>query len=362
VNLGLLFPDTGDSASLFAPFRAGVDARLGAANADGGVNGRKVTYTWADDASRPARNLVAARHLVEGAGTFGIIESTTAASGSAAYLHNLGVPVTGTSLETPWATYPNMFSYSTLIANGASVSTWGDFISAHGGHTAVIAQARFSATSMSFAREMTESLRGAGVHVVGTVDLTSPVDAAHIGQEIKATGANVLVGAVTGASFGQAIAGARGEGAHLDVILSPTGYDQSLLRLFGPAFAGVYLFVDYLPFEVDQAAHQAFLNAMTAYSPETQPPTGQAALSGWISADLFLRGLAAAGPCPTRARFIAGLRAVHDYGAGGLLPAPLDLTTSFGQISRCYTFLQVSADGARFVVVPPVPRCGTKLD
>ncbi|MGF7235705.1 MAG: ABC transporter substrate-binding protein, partial [Frankia sp.] len=53
VNIGLLYPNTGNSASLFGPFRAGVDARLGVANADGGVNQRTVTYTWADDASDP---------------------------------------------------------------------------------------------------------------------------------------------------------------------------------------------------------------------------------------------------------------------------------------------------------------------
>ncbi|MGF7236408.1 MAG: ABC transporter substrate-binding protein, partial [Frankia sp.] len=309
----------------------------------------------------PPTNLVAARRLVDADNVFGLIESSTAASGSAAFLHGLNIPVTGASLETPWSTDRNMFSYSTLISNGASVSTWGDFIAAHGGHTAVIASARFSATSMTIAREMAASLRSAGIQVVGTVDLTSPIDDGKIGREIKATGADVLVGAVTGASFGQAIAGARGEGAHLKVILSPTGYDQSLLTLFGKTFAGVYLFVDFLPFEEDPATHQAFLNAMATYSPQTQAPSGQAALSGWISADMFLRGLAAAGPCPTREGFISGLRSVRDYDAGGLLPEPLNLTTSFGQISRCYTFLQVAADGSKFVVVPPAPRCGSKL-
>ncbi len=361
VNIGLLYPNTGNSASLFGPFRAGVDARLGVANAAGGVNHRTVTYTWADDNSDPPTNLVAARRLVSVDNVFGLIESTSAASGSATYLRDLGVPVAGVSLETAWSTDRNMFSYSTLIATGASVSTWGDFIAAHGGHTAVIASAKFSATSVTIAREMTASLHSAGIRVVGTVDLTSPIDDGKIGREIRNSGADVLVGAVTGASFGQAIAGAHGEGAHLKVILSPTGYDQSLLKLFGKTFAGVYLFVDFLPFEVDPAAHQAFLNAMTIYSPQTQPPNGQAALSGWISTDMFLRGLTAAGPCPTRDRFIAGLRNVRDYDAGGLLPEPLNLSTSFGQISRCYTFLQVAADGSRFEVVPPAPRCGSKL-
>nr|WP_322747145.1 MULTISPECIES: ABC transporter substrate-binding protein [unclassified Frankia] len=361
ITLGMLYPDTGNAASLFLPFRAGVDARLGVANNAGGINGREVVYTWRDDESRATANLAAAHSLVDTDDVFGIIESTSVASGSAAFLHDRGIPVTGTSLETPWTIYDNMFSYSNLIANGTSISTWGDFVAAHGGHTAVVAQATFSATSLSVAAELTASLRSAGIRVVATLDVTGPIDAADIGGRIRDSGADVLVGAVTAASFGQVVAAARAARAGLRVILSPTGYDQNVLRLFGTTLAGVYLFVDYAPFESDTPAHREFLQAVPYYAPQLQPPNQQAALSGWISADMFLRGLADAGPCPTRQRFITGLRAVHDYDAHGLLPAPVDFTAGFGQLNRCYTFLQVSSDGKRFQLVPPTPLCGSRL-
>jgi branched-chain amino acid transport system substrate-binding protein len=361
VSVGLLYPNTGNAASLFLPFRAGVDARLAVANATGGVNGRKVVYTWRDDASVAAVNLAAARELVDQQDVFGIIESTSVADGSAAFLHSRGVPVTGTSLEDSWLTYSNMFSYSNVIATGRSVSTWGDFVAAHGGRVAVVAQAAFSPTSLSFARELTASLTAAGVRVAGTIDATGPLDLPSLGQKIRASGADVLVGAVTADTFGQVVIAAHTAGVQPRVILSPTGYDQRVLDAFGAALAGAYFFVDYQPFESHAPALTGFTRAMALYEPEWQPANQQAALSGWISADIFLRGLQAAGTCPRRSLFITNLRAVHTYNAGGLLPSPIDFTADFAQLTRCFTFLQVTPDGKRFSVVPPAPLCGSPL-
>jgi ABC-type branched-subunit amino acid transport system substrate-binding protein len=361
VTLGLLYPDTGNASSLFLPFRAGVDARLGVANAAGGVNGRQVVYRWRDDESRPQANLAAAHGLVDTDQVFGIVESTIVASGSAEFLHSRGVPVTGASLETAWTLYDNMFSYSNVINDGPSVTTWGKFVADRGGQRAVITETSFSAASVSFARALKDSLEAAGIRVVDTIDVTSPVNFVDIGRRIKASRADVLTGAITGGSFGQVAAAARGVGADLRVILSPTGYDQSLLGLFRTALAGVFYFVDFLPFEMDTAAHRAFLDAMARFAPQMQPPNQQTALSGWLAADMFLRGLEAAGSCPTRHSFITGLRAVHDYDGRGLLPGPIDFGANSRKINLCYTFLRVSPDGRRFELVDPVPLCGSTL-
>nr|WP_261569190.1 ABC transporter substrate-binding protein [Frankia gtarii] len=361
VRLGLLYPDTGNAASLFAPFRAGVDARLGVANEAGGVGGRQVQYTWRDDASNPAGNEAGARELVRTDRVFGIIESTSVASGSAAYLHGGRIPVTGTSLEAAWTQNDNMFSYSNMISDGPSVTTWGAFVAERGGRNAIIAQSAFSATSVTMADKLALSLQAAGIRVVGRVDATGPIDIPGIGEKVRASGADVLVGAVTGAAFGQVVVGARAARANLRVILSPVSYDQRLLKVFGPVLAGLYTFVDYQPFEMGAPAHQRFLAAMLKYAPQVSPPAQQAALSGWISADMFLRGLAAAGPCPSREAFIRGLRGLKGYDADGLLPAPIDFSSHFGQINRCYTFLQVAADAKHFELVPPAPRCGDEI-
>ena len=361
VKLGLLYPFSGNAATLFRPFRAGVDARLGVANEAGGVHGRQVVYSWRDDESRPTGNLAAARSLVDTDGVFGIVESTSVATGSADYLNSQRVPVTGASLEAVWTVHDNMFSYSNMLGDGPSISTWGDFVAERGGRRAVVVESSFSAASLDMSAQLADSLRAAGVEVVGTVDATAPIDIAGIGAHIAETGADVLVGAVTGLAFAAVVAGARGAGADLSVMMSPTGYDQSILDILKTVLSGVYYFVDYVPFEANTDAHAAFTAAMREYAPYVQPPNQQVALSGWISADMFLRGLQEAGPCPTRERFVAGLRSVRSYDAGGLLPEPVDFTADFGKLNVCYTFVQVREDGVGFQVVDPAPRCGTRL-
>ncbi|MBL7501032.1 ABC transporter substrate-binding protein [Frankia sp. CNm7] len=360
VRLGMLLPDSGNAESLFSPFRAGVDARLGVANAAGGVHGRQVRYDWEDDGSEPERNLVGAGALVNRP-VFAILESTSVASGSAAFLHSQGIPVLGTSLEDPWTRYDNMFSYSNLLGHTGAVSTYGDFVVEHGGQRAVMVVTQFSRTSQDFAEVLTASLRARGIPVVATVDATAPVNFGALGRQIKESGADVMVGAVTGGAFGQAVLAALGAQANLKVILSPTGYDQRLLDTFKQIIAGVYLVVDFTPFEADRPAHKGFLTAMARYAPETRPANQQAALSGWISADMLLRGLQAAGTCPTREGFIKALRAVRGYTADGLLPQPIDFRADFGKLTRCLSFVQVAPDGKRFDLVDPLPRCGEEV-
>jgi len=357
VHLGLLFPDSGSAQSLFGPFRAGVDARLGVANAAGGVHGRQVTYDWEDDASDPMTNLAGATALVE-RGAFAVLEGTSASTGSAEFLHSRGIPVAGTSLEEPWTVYDNMFSYSNLLSESGAVSTYGDFVAAHGGHSAVMVVTQYTETSLAFADELTASLKAAGIPVVATVDATAPIDYESLGKKIKDSGADVLIGAVTGSTFGQAVLAARGAHADLKVILSPAGYDQRMLNVFKAVLAGSYFVADFLPFEADRPAHRQFLAAMSRYAPETRPASQQAALSGWISADIMLRGLQVSGDCPTRASFISALRSVRGYTADGLLTQPVDFQADFGRLTRCLAFVQVNAEGTRFTSVDPLPTCG----
>nr|MDT0667889.1 ABC transporter substrate-binding protein [Micromonospora sp. DSM 115978] len=125
-----------------------------------------------------------------------------------------------------------MFSYSNMLADGPSISTWGDFVAERGGQRAVVVESSFSTASLEMSAQLSESLRAAGVEVVGTVDATAPLNIVDLGAQVAETGADVLVGAVTGLAFAAVVAGARGAGADLSVVMSPTGYDQSILDVF----------------------------------------------------------------------------------------------------------------------------------
>ncbi|WP_131747291.1 ABC transporter substrate-binding protein [Frankia sp. Cppng1_Ct_nod] len=358
VKAGLLFPNSGPAAPQFADFRAGVDARFGLANSHGGVNGRTLAYDWADDTSNPATNLSAATSLVENSQDFAVIESSNVSSGSAAYLHNNGIPVVGSGAEAAWSQNDNMFTWSKYLTDGPALSTWGSFARNRGGRKAAVLRIAFSESSAIFAQKMTESLKAAGIDVVYTDQISvTGTDPAAIATKIKNSGADVLTGGLTVDAFARIASAASQARVPLKVTMSPSGYDQNILNMYGPQLAGTYLFVNVAPFEQHLPTHQTFIDAMAAYAPQTQPPTRQIALTGWISADMFLRGLQEAGPCPTRQSFITKLHDVHDYTADGLVAPPVDLS-KYRDVARCFTFLQINSTGTAFEVQQPAPYCG----
>jgi ABC-type branched-subunit amino acid transport system substrate-binding protein len=358
VNIGAIFPNTGNNATVFSAYRAGVDARLGVANDAGGVGGRAVSYSWADDQGLAGNNLGAAQELVN-QGVFSIVELSTATAGGASWLNQRNVPVVGSGLDEVWSHYRNMFSYTYLVAAGPSISTWGDYVKAQGGTRAAVLYSAFSDASRILTNQWSSSLKAAGIHtdlIEATPNVTS---AATVVAEIRAHQDDTLTGVVDTVLFAQIAMGLNASPTgHMKVILSASGYDKAFLNAFGKNLPGLSTFISYAPFEEHVAPAQKFLAAMSEYSPQVQPNNNEIALEGWIDADMTLTGLAAAGACPTRVSFMAALRNDSHYDAGGLLVSPVNLKTNFGQLNRCYTFLKIAPTGARWDVVKPAPSCG----
>ncbi len=193
IDLGVLYPDSGPVSPIFEAARAGIDARLGAVNAAGGVNGRRVVYQWRDDQGSPLTNGIAARDLVEQRRVFGVVELSVAASGSAGYLAQQGVPVTGLASEQVWSQDRNMFAATT--ATDAAVDTQGRFVRDQGGSRAVILQTALSAGVSATASTYARSLAAAGVQVLGTVTFTTGVDdPVAVARRIVAARADTIVG------------------------------------------------------------------------------------------------------------------------------------------------------------------------
>jgi ABC-type branched-subunit amino acid transport system substrate-binding protein len=362
VSLGLLYSDTGEAAAAFSPYRAGVDARFGVADAAGGVNGRTVSYTWADDRSQPRSNLSAAHQLVDVEKAFAVLEESSVATGSARYLSQAGVPVLGTPYELVWTRYRTMFTYSTYFSASAPVTTIGDYAASRGGTKAVLVSSSRSSASQIADGALAASLEAGGVRVVGRLDTSAGVSVAALGARVKALGANVLTGPAAPAAFLRVAAAATAKGARLKAVIAPYGYDERVPSNYGRDLPSLTVYLTYLPFELDRPAHRAFRAAMATYSPQSTPVDSAVALDGWINADMFLRGLAAAGRCPTRAGYVAALRAVRGYDAGGLLATPVDFRADLGKINSCYVFVRIAPTHDRWTVDQPVPRCGRRLD
>jgi ABC-type branched-subunit amino acid transport system substrate-binding protein len=366
IKVGLIYPDTGVFASAFEPARSAVQARIGLANATGGINGRQIELVWGDDVGTPSVNGRVAEEMVEKQGVFGFLELSTAVTGSAAYLDSKHVPVVGLTAESVWNDHDNMFAFSYLFAEGTAVSTFGQYAKAQGGTRAVLIDDRSSASSSQFADQMEASLTSQEIKVVKEVPfLTGQGIASYAAQQIVASNADVIVGTVAMSSLADILTDVRALGGHPTVVLSPTGYSPELLHDYGSALAGLSIYLNYTPFEAKSQGITNYENAMAQYAPELHEPDQEVAVASYIDADLFLKGLEVAGSCPTRESYIKNLRAVKNYDGGGLVPGTIDLSDNRGKPSTCYAFVRVNPTATAFEVVKrpdgSTQWCGQRL-
>ncbi|WP_307873592.1 MULTISPECIES: ABC transporter substrate-binding protein [unclassified Frankia] len=345
--MGFVYPNSGISAAALSAARAGLDARIGLANEQGGVHGRKITYQWRDDQGSTGVAALVTEDLVQNEKVFGLV---TASDSLAAAMDNLtrqNVPVTGIAVEPAWAGRKNMFS----AIYSASQQVLGQYIrSAHGTKVAIITASPSAATTAT-TTAYEQGLRAAGVSAVEAFPYVSSTGSpTQLASKITEFGADALLGIIAPNDFAEVVQATRAAGAHLAVSVALTGYDRSLLASDGPALAGVSIPVLFRPFEAGGPAIARYQNAMASYAPEAGATDQQFAMFTYISTDLFLRGLDLAGPCPTREAFIKALRSESSYDAGGLI-APVDLRDYTGKPLACNAFVQVAPGGGDFIVV-----------
>ncbi|MCK9875893.1 ABC transporter substrate-binding protein [Frankia sp. AgPm24] len=365
IRAGFIFPASGVLASTFVPVRAGLDARIEAANAAGGVYGRQIKYDWVDDRGKPDTNAVSARSLIEDKGDFAIMETSPVSSGGAAYLASKQIPVVGLAIEPVWSQYRNMFAFSYTpgaLRTAEAVTTFGKFARQEGGTRALLITdpigLGMSATSHG---TMQASLESAGIHVdqAQTDQEPSASQLNEIIRRITTGHIDTLIGTLTTETFAKIIVAVRQHGLQPKVLLTGSqSPDSDLLAKYGSQLAGLTTFssepMD--PKDPAVATYQANLNR---YAPELEDSGQQVALAGYVSADLLVRGLQAAGPCPTRQSFITGLRAVKGYTAGGLAPS-IDFEADFGRTPTCYPFISVNAFG-NGLVTKSASFCGERI-
>jgi ABC-type branched-subunit amino acid transport system substrate-binding protein len=130
IKLGTWIPLTGALAAYGVPFRAGIDAYIGALNAAGGVKGRKVVVIVEDNAYNPQRTVAAARKLVSRDEVLAIGMPFGAVSASA-FDYTLGeakVPMInsyGSALEWFNPPKPGLFGAMTLYEDQArTIGRW----------------------------------------------------------------------------------------------------------------------------------------------------------------------------------------------------------------------------------------------
>lgn len=350
----------------------GAKARYMRANAEGGINGRKIDYIGAeDDGQDPARNLAAARKLVQQDKVFAVSPMSSVTFTGADFLEQEKVPTFG------WGTLPSFCGPKYIYGfNGCLVPTPGGTINqtwpegigqvlggARGKSVAIIAND--SDAGKFGVRTFQQGFTSAGFKVAyakASVPGTAvPSDWSAYVKEIlesndgKAPDAIVSV-MQTPNNIGLFTSLKRS--GYKGLLSDPTDYDPGLLAKDATkqALDGVHVLLQFEPFESANPKMAQFKADIKAASGGQDVPLNMHMMTGYMSADLFVSLAQKAGKDLTVESFQAAAQGFSDTDTlVGNRSEPKGQKDSFG----CGALVQLK-NGAYEVSVPfkcyePIP-------
>lgn len=367
IKIGLLTSLTGPSAPDYVSTQDGLKARLGVFNA-ASKDGTKIEFVTVDDASTPQGDLAGAKQLIQQDKVFAVIGLSPYLVGALPYIETTKVPFlttgdTSASYDNPANT--NLFaSYGSAGSKYPVATTYGKFMKSQGVTVGGAVAYGTAVASVGAATAAMESMKAAGVaapYLNTALDFTT-TDVSPQVQGMKTAGVNGFYAPLISTTSFEILTGLKQAGQSVKVALLPEGYGGDLLKNNAAVTAaqGAFFQTYGAPVELQTPATKAFQAALKQYAGVTGDPS-KGDYDGWITADLFVRGLQAAGDSATQADYITKLRAVTDFNAGGLLPIAVDMTKfgneAIGTVSNCFYVVQLK--GQAFVPVPNAsPVCG----
>jgi branched-chain amino acid transport system substrate-binding protein len=337
IIIGFVTDETGSASSTYTDVFDGAEARIDAQNAAGGVDGHKLELIEEDDQSTPTGNLVASK-LLESKGVFGIIAVNSDEFGSAHYLSGLGIPVTGAALDGPeWGQQPNTNMFSVIGIPTTPINGYLYTYNSNGPELKALgitklAQVVFNAPSaISAANSIFATSKSSGVSECLDALVPSNANYGPTVLQMKNLGCNgVEVLSILSSCVSLA---ADIKQADLKIkLICATGYDQNLLSQPSAlaAMQGTYTTAAINVLTAHPAPPvKLFLSSLKKYTTWPggipNPEVGYA----YEGADLMIKGLQLGGD--NKKAFIAALRKVSNYTAGGLLTTPV-IFSHFGTL------------------------------
>ncbi len=353
ITLGYIASETGVAASASKGSTTGCKARIGAENAKGGVNGRKIKLEAIDDQS--ANNLNAAKDLVQNRNAFIVINDSAFAFTTYRFLNDENVPMLGGGFDG---------SYYYEKGNENIISAYGDGTPVPGitydnvtnvmkklGAKSVAAVGYGVSPSSSEAAKATETYaaKASGLesgYLNTSVDFGT-TDVGPIVLGVKNSGADAIYMPLDTSTNIAIVQGLQQNNVPMKATVSATGYGQALLDQ--PAAATLTdtdLFqTAYKPVELGGKAVKTFQQNLKKYAGFTGVP-GFGEYTGYVSCDLAIVGLQNAGKNPTRQGFVDGIRKTNGgiYDNAGLTCSPRNFSPeNFGKVvtSSCLWFASV---------------------
>ena len=363
VNVGILAPFTGASATAYQAFPQGIQLRIAQQNAKGGVNGRKIVLTNYDDQSNGAIQTSVVNKAVQQDNTFGLIHFSQANT-AMTYLGQQNIPVVGMALYPEYGTNKNMFGAASATQSNTLTSLATAQLFADAGATKVALISSSSPASTAGNKALANVMPLAGVTpVMSSNDAPTggSFDATSLALKVKNSGADGVYMSLNADVTASVLQAFKQQNVQVKKIYAASMTDPVVIAQLGAAAEGLTS-SSYGNTPVQKTnipAIRTFVNGMKAAGYNPYNPFGPI---GFMAADTFITGLKLAGKCPTRDAFITNLRKDTNVTAAGLLPVPLNYTpglTPNGDPAQCTWFVTVK-NGQ--LTADPKPTCGALVD
>jgi ABC-type branched-subunit amino acid transport system substrate-binding protein len=332
VIVGTHQPLTGPAAAGYSKISAATKAYFDYVNANGGVNGRKITYKIMDDGYNPAKTQQVVRQLVLQDKVFGILGGlgTPTHTGVLDFLNTNKVPdlfvASGSLSWNQPSKYPNTFGYNPdytlegkILGNYVTANFAGQKVCVFGQHD------DFGADGLKGVQTV---LGPSGVAHSETYDVTNTNVAPAIGA-LKAAGCGVTISFSVPGFTALALGTAAQIGFRTQWVVSNVGADymtlSGLLKAAAPALLANLISTNYLP-SVDDTTNPwiALFRKLNDQYNGGAPFDGTVAY-GFSVGYLFVQALLAAGKDLTRQSIV---QAVEKGGFSGPGLAPLRYSKS----------------------------------
>jgi ABC-type branched-subunit amino acid transport system substrate-binding protein len=330
---------TGPVPGLFEGAPIGVKAYFAMINAQGGVNGRKLMVDSKDDAFSGQQNQTDTQEAISNdfalVGSFSLFDGY----GCAALASDTAVPDVSVTLDSGTNALPNDFSVQPLSGQQdlGPVVYYKQHYPKDKNVGAIVSDVASAKTQMA---QQFAALKHEG-YTISYVDDINPLQSDFTTDVINMKNKGVNAVDLTGIDWQDAaifVENANTQNWHPGLIFSegPVYADQFISHAGGPAATnGIQIGQVYALYLGQDAKAIPAVKQFDSYVKRVNSSwvPDLYTLYGWMSAELFVQALKAAGPNPTRGAVIAQLKKVTSFNANGLLassdPAAKTVTPCF---------------------------------
>ncbi|GAA2909042.1 hypothetical protein GCM10010517_75480 [Streptosporangium fragile] len=332
VKVGGVLTKTSASGYSTKDAEIGARARFQRANDAGGVHGRTIEFTGAEDDNQDAaKGDAAAKKLVQKDKVFALVPVHAPNFGGATFLEQQGVPWFGWATGPQWCGTRTGFGYNGCLAPrpGAGSQTWwgnqmAELIGGSAGKT-VYVQTTDSSGSKYGGRTISQSFEAAGFTVVGVNSglpaAAPPPDWLPYINKIMTSDQggppDLVVSVIAGTKFNTGLYSALKKAGYGGLLSDATSYDAAILAdpATARALEGVIAAPMFEPFESPAPEITQLKADVEKVAPGTVL-TQHLAIGYW-AADIFLKILEQTGKDLTRESFLATANGSFTYENAG---------------------------------------------